>query len=167
MYPINLISIPVAALIPLAVGMVWFNPKVFGKIWIESSNINTVNLPKQNVLLIFALTYFLNLFVAMVVGILSVHQTGVFGIFAGEIDFMNPNAQSTKDYLAFMQLYADKFRTFGHGALHGTISGLFLAIPLISTHALYEGRGLRYILVNGLYWVVSMCLMGGIICVWK
>ena len=89
------------------------------------------------------------------------HQTGVFAIFVGDPDFGNPDAASTKELLKFFEVYGDKFRTFGHGALHGTIAGLFFALPMIATHAHYERRGFNYIANNSGYWILSLALMGG------
>jgi hypothetical protein len=63
--------------------------------------------------------------------------------------------------------YENRFRTFGHGALHGFISGLFVAVPIIGTMAMYEKRKFKYIAVTGGYWIVCFMLMGGVICGWK
>jgi hypothetical protein len=45
-------------------------------------------------------------------------------------------------------IMAPEFRTFKHGALHGFLSGLFLALPIIGTNALFE-RSFKYTLVTG------------------
>jgi hypothetical protein len=67
-------------------------------------------------------------------------------------------------YEAFMADYGTAFRTFEHGALHGFMTGLFFILPVIGVNALYERRSFKYVLISGGYWVVSMMIMGGIIC---
>jgi len=62
------------------------------------------------------------------------------------------------------ELYWDSYRTFKHGTFHGTLAGLLLATPIVGVKALFERKGFRYIAINGGYWIVSMALMGGIIC---
>lgn len=70
-------------------------------------------------------------------------------------------------YVAFMADYGTAFRTFKHGALHGFMAGLFLALPVIGTNALYERKSFKYTLVTGGFWIVCFMIMGGIVCAWK
>ena len=56
-------------------------------------------------------------------------------------------------YAAFMADYGTAHRTFGHGALHGIMSGIFVALPIIGTNALFERKGAKYILINSGYWI--------------
>lgn len=70
-------------------------------------------------------------------------------------------------YAAFLADYGNEFRTFKHGALHGFMSGLFLALPITAINGLFEQKSWKYILVNAGYWIVSMTIMGAIICGWK
>lgn len=70
-------------------------------------------------------------------------------------------------YTAFMTEYGDAFRTFKHGALHGFITGVFIALPITAINALFEQKSWKYILINAGYWIVSLTNMGAIICGWK
>ena len=70
-------------------------------------------------------------------------------------------------YFAFMNDYETAFRTFKHGALHGFMTGLFFALPIIGTNALYERRSFKYTFVTGGFWILCLTIMGGIICAWK
>lgn len=79
------------------------------------------------------------------------------------------NDQSSEAYKAYTYLmdnYGNNFRTFKHGALHGFIYSIFIALPLIGVNALYDRRSGKYILINWGYWAVVMTVMGGIICAW-
>lgn len=56
---------------------------------------------------------------------------------------------------------------FGHGAAHGAILAAFVVLPTVGTHALYEQKSLKYILINVGYWLVSFAVMGGIVNIWR
>jgi hypothetical protein len=68
--------------------------------------------------------------------------------------------------MAFMTSYGSEFRTFGHGALHGFITSLFIVFPPLATNALFERKSWTYIFINYGYWAVSLIIMGGIISQW-
>ena len=90
-----------------------------------------------------------------------IHQTGVLGVIGGD------PTKALPSYAAFIADYGDAFRTFKHGALHGLIGGLFIALPIIGTNALFERKGAKYILINSGYWIVTLTIMGAIVCGWK
>ena len=46
---------------------------------------------------------------------------------------------------------------------HGFLGGLFIALPILCTNALFEQKGWKYIWINAGYWIVTMTIMGGII----
>ena len=92
---------------------------------------------------------------------LTIHQIGPMGMVGGDIENALPS------YAAFMADYGDAHRTFGHGALHGAMSGVFVALPIIGTNALFERKGAKYILVNSGYWIATMTVMGAIVCGWQ
>ena len=70
-------------------------------------------------------------------------------------------------YSTFMNDYGTAFRTFKHGALHGFMTGLFFALPIIGTNALYERRSFKYTFVTGGFWIMCLTIIGGIICASK
>ena len=98
---------------------------------------------------------------AMVLQFLTIHQWGATGMIGGDATNAKPS------FTAFMNDYGTAFRTFKHGMLHGFIAGLFLALPIIGTNALFERRSWKYTLISGGYWIVCFMIMGGIICAWK
>ena len=59
-----------------------------------------------------------------------------------------------------------EFQTFKHGAFHGALLGILLALPILGTNALFERKSLSYILINAGYWIATMAVMGGILCAW-
>jgi hypothetical protein len=163
----NWMAILVASLVPLVIGAVWYNPKVLGTAWMKSAGLTEKDLEGANMLMIFGLTFVFSFFAAMSLNFVVIHQASFYAILVNEPGFGDPNSDIGKYIAEFMTNYGDNFRTFKHGALHGGITGVFLALPVLGTNALFERKGFRYILLNSLYWVISFMIMGGIICAWQ
>ncbi|HSD13580.1 MAG TPA: DUF1761 domain-containing protein [Flavobacterium sp.] len=159
----NFLAVLVASLITLLVGFVWYNPKVFGTIWMKETGMTEEKAKQGNMLKIFGLTIFYSLMLAFVVPALVIHQMGALGMVGGP-EFI---ASAKPSYAAFMADYGDAFRSYQHGALHGFMSGLFLALPITAINSLFEQKSWKYILINAGYWIVSLTIMGAIICGWK
>ena len=81
--------------------------------------------------------------------------------------FADPNSDTGKWLADTMGKYGQNFRSFKHGALHGTISGIFFALPLIAINALFERKSGRYIAIHAGYWIVTLALMGAVVCGWQ
>ncbi len=68
------------------------------------------------------------LFLAMALSGVVIHQNGLFSLFlndeaaAGVFEYINQNAPN----------WSSNYRTFGHGAVHGMFTGLFVALPYFS-----------------------------------
>ena len=142
-------------------GFIWYNPKVFGTIWMNEIGMTDEKAKQGNMLKIFGLTFIFAFIFAFMMQVLTIHQFGASGMIGGD------DTKALPSYNAFMTDYADAFRTFKHGAFHGLISGLFLALPIVATNALFEQKSWKYVFVTAGYWVVVMTVMGAIICGWK
>ena len=157
---INFIALLLAAIVTLVVGFIWYNPKVFGTIWMKENNLTIEQLRTGNMLKIFGFTYIFSVMITMTLMSLTIHQSGAVGMVGGP-----PLIASAKpSFQAFMADYGMVYRTFKHGALHGFISGLFFALPVIGINGLFERKSWKYIFVHAGYWIVTLTLMGGIIC---
>lgn len=157
----NFLALLVAALSTLVVGFIWYNPKVFGSIWMRETGMTEEKAKGANMMIVFGMAIFYAFLIAMVLQFLVIHQFGALGMVGGDPTLAKPS------YAAFMADYGIAFRTFKHGMLHGFITGLFFALPVVGTGALFERRTWRYTLVSGGYWVVCCTIMGGIICAWQ
>nr|WP_315222307.1 DUF1761 domain-containing protein [uncultured Flavobacterium sp.] len=157
---INFIALFLAAIVTLVVGFIWYHPKVFGTIWMRENNFTEEDLKKGNMLKIFGLTYLFSLMIALMIISLAVHQSGAIGMIGGPM--MVEGAKPS--FSAFMADYGMAFRTFKHGALHGCMAGLFLALPIVGINGLFERKSWKYILIHAGFWIVCLTLMGGIIC---
>lgn len=157
---INFIALLLAAVVTLVTGFIWYNPKVFGTIWMKENNLTQEELRTGNMLKIFGFTYIFSLMITVVLMGLTIHQSGAVSMVGGQP--MVANAKPS--FAAFMADYGTAYRTFKHGALHGFISGLFFALPIIGINGLFERKSWKYIFVHAGYWMLTLTLMGGIIC---
>jgi len=156
---LNFWLIFVAGLIPLITGFTWYHPKVFGHAWMKSAGLTEESLKGGKMALIFGLTYLFGCMLASALMTIVIHQMGVGSVLQGD------TSTEAQAYMKqFLETYGDRFRTFKHGALHGTISGLFIAMPVLGICALFERKNFKYIAVHTGYWMLTMALMGGILC---
>ena len=154
-----------AALIPLLVGALYYSPAVAGKAWMRTNGFTEDSLKGGNMALIFGLSYVFGLFLSYVLYELTVHQTGMTGVLAMDPTFATEGSETYLYYQDFLERFGDRHRTFGHGALHGFfIAGIGFALPLIAINALFERRGWTYIGVHLGYWLITLTLMGGVLC---
>ena len=155
---INFLALLLAALSSLVVGFIWYNPKVFGSIWMRETGINHEDGKGKNMIAIFAMSIFYAFLISFILQMFVIHQFGALGLVGGKQELAKPS------YEAFMADYGTAFRTFKHGAFHGFFTGLFMIFPVIATNALYEKRSFKYVLISSGFWIVSFMIMGGIIC---
>lgn len=160
---LNYYVLLIAGLIPLVMGFVWYHPKVFGTAWMNSAGLSEEDLKGGNMPLIFILCYVFSLFIGMVIMQMTIHQFGVFSTLGGPSE-MDGNAELTTYFADFMAKYGTNFRTFKHGVLHGALAGVFFVMPVLATNAMFERKGVKNIAINSGYWIVSLGLMGGVIC---
>ena len=115
-------------------------------------------------MVIFGVSLLLSFLLAMELQFLVIHQFSVYSILANEPGIKDPNSDISKYLSDFMLKYGNNFRTFKHGAFHGTIAGIMLSLPIIGINSLFERKGFKYIAINVGFWIVCMALMGGLIC---
>lgn len=154
----NWTSILLAAFIPMITGFVWYNPKFLGNAWMRESGLKQEDLEKRNIIFIAGFTFLFSFFVAFIMQMIVIHQFGAMGMIGGD------ESKALPSYAAFMNDYGTAFRTFKHGALHGTMSGIFFAAPIIAINGLFERKSWKYIFLHSGYWIITLGIMGGIIC---
>ena len=163
MFQPNPLISALAALFPLVLGMIWYNPKVFGKPWMAAAGLTQETAMKDfNMPLVFGLNYVASFFIAITLHFVTIHQFGLQSLIMPEKGkrVADPNGIG----MQALELYQHSFRSFHHGVLHGTIFGVFLVLPLMTGGALFERRGWKYILINAGYWIICCAVMGGIVC---
>lgn len=162
----NWIAIFGAAFIPLLVGMIWYSPKVLGTAWMNSAGLTEEKLKGVNMPLILGLTYFLGLFIAASLMTITIHQMSVYSLFGGggNPELADPNSESSKLIATIMGKYGSSFRSFKHGALHGGLTAFLFIMPVIAINALFERRSFKYVAIHTGYWILTLLLMGGVVC---
>jgi hypothetical protein len=160
---VNMLILLVAALVPLLTGFIWYHPKVFGNSWMKLAGITEEKMQGANMAKIFIATFILSFFLAFGLQFAVIHQFHVGSLFQGQ-PFDDTNTEAGALFKTIMDKVGGNFRTFKHGALHGTLSGFFMSMPILGINALFERKGFKYIALNTGYWMLTMALMGGIIC---
>ena len=162
----NFLAIIVAALVSIPVSFIWYNPKVFGNVWMKEIGVTDPEKMKEgvNMVKIFCITFIFSFLLAIGMMFISVHQTGLNSLLEGQPVTKTSNVQLLLDGKPIDWL--NSFRTFKHGALHGFMGSIFYVLPLIGTQAVYERRSFKYIFIHVGYWAITMMLMGGILSVW-
>lgn len=159
---INFLAVLVAALIPMILGFIWYNPKVFGTAWMAATGMTPEKAKNSNMAVVFGVSFILALMLAFGLQFMVIHQFHVTSLFYKQpID--DTTSQMGALYKTIMDQFGTSFRTFKHGALHGTIGGFMVAVPVLATNAMFEGKGFKYIAINCGYWIVCLGLMGGIL----
>ncbi|WP_040279583.1 DUF1761 domain-containing protein [Psychroserpens damuponensis] len=154
----NYLAILVAAIIPVVLGFIWYNPKIFGIAWMRAAEMTEAKMRGGNMAVIFGVSLLLSLLLAFFTNFLVIHELGVYGLTEGNLDGATTQA--------FLEEFEGTWRTFKHGALHGAIAGIMLVLPIIGINALFERKSGKYILINAGYWIVCLTIMGSIISGW-
>ena len=160
--PINFYMFFVAGLIPLVIGSLYYSPMVAGNAWMKTNNFTKESMEGANMPLILGLSYLFSCFIAFMMANFVIHQGGAFGMMYPEV--MDSGSDTQKHFNELMQMYGDNSRTFVHGVIHGALVTLLFVTPIIAINSLFERRGWKYILIHTGYWLISLCLVGGLLC---
>jgi len=158
----NYLAILVAAIVPIVLGFLWYNPILFGNVWMRESGMTEDKMKGGNMAVIFIVSLLLSLLLSFFTQFLVIHQTGAVQMIGGDptVEGILPSFQ------AFMDDYGSAFRTYKHGALHGVLAGVFIVLPILGINGLFERQSWKHILVNAGYWTVALTIMGAILCGW-
>ena len=164
MEKINFLYVVLTAFIPMIMGFLWYSNFLFGNAWMQAAGVSQEQLKSGNMAVIFIVSLILSVLIAMSLMSVTIHQMGVYSIFVGDPGLADPQSPTSLYLADFMEKYGRNYRTFKHGALHGALCGLFLVTPVISILALFERRSFKYIAIHAGYWILTLAIMGGVIC---
>jgi hypothetical protein len=130
---INWLSIALSAIIPMVMGFIWYHKALFGTMWMKETGITEEKAKEANMAVTFGVSLLLSAMLSFFL-----------------LNFNNSPGQE------------GPFDTFGHGAAHGLIVGLFIVVPVFITNGLFEQLSWKRMLINVFYWLVTIAIMGGI-----
>ena len=131
---VNILSIVIATLMPMILGMIYYSKPLFGKTWMASIGMTEEKQKEANMPVVMGVSIVMAFLMAMFL-----------------LSFCNGPGQE------------GEFDTFKHGAFHGGLAAFFLAIPVLVSNGLFEQRPWKSLLINGLYWFITLMLMGGVL----
>lgn len=157
---LNFLAILVAAIVPLVLGFMWYHPSTFGTVWAREAEMTEAKMKSGNMPVIFLVSLLLSFLLAFFTQFLVIHQFGAMGMVGADVEAALPS------YQAFMDDYGTNHRSFGHGALHGAMAGIFFVLPVMATNGLFERKSWKLTFINVGYWTLALAIMGAIVCGW-
>ena len=145
---LNWIAIIVAALVPTALGYLWYGP-IMGKQWMATTGKTEEWYREQgNMPMIMGVSFVLSIVLAFAIKIfiLTTHGDHIEGCDVEGLGSHN---------------------TFGHGLLHGAMYSAFWLIPVLVINGMFERRGPKNYWIHIVYWVLACGIMGGIVDAWN
>jgi hypothetical protein len=159
-----MIATLLSALIPLVIGFIWYNPKVFGTAWMKECGYTEEYLKENfNPIKIFGLCLLFSVLIAFMFQIVVIHQSAFSSLLA-DPSRLTPELKQTLEAAA--EGSKGLYRSFGHGAFHAILFCIFIVLPIIGINGLFERRSAKYIFIHLGYWMLTLALMGGVICQW-
>ncbi len=138
----NFLAVGIATLIPMIIGFIYYHPKVMGGMWMDANGFKLESMkPPKPILYLGALvmSFLLAMFIAGAV-------TG-------------PGQEIAADGHSYV--------TFKHGLAHGLGMAIMVALPILGTMAIFEQRSSKWLVVNMGYWLITLCIMAGILSAWR
>jgi len=160
----NFYILPISALIPLILGGIWYQPKVFGTRLANSTGESIEQITQPKSIGKIALIYLFSLLLSYIMAAVSVHQLGVFQLFFLDANFVDASSEFRTFTNDFLAQYGERHRTFGHGMVHGAEASFFFSLAILGISALLTGKPLKSIWVHVGFWVVCCSLIAGINC---
>ncbi len=142
MESINWLAVIVAGISSFVVGGIWYSPGLFGNTWMKENNLSEEQIKRGNKGKIFGWTLIFSLLMA-----------ANLGMFLADTPGDCPAGCAQKTDAAW-------------GATAGFLAGIW-TFCAIAIHSLFELKSWRLILINGLYSLVALTLMGAIIGAWR
>ena len=108
----NWIAVIVAALIPMVIGFIWYNPKLFGNAWMKAAGMTEEKMKGGNMPVIFGVSFILSLLLALQMHTISIHQFNLDGLFNVGGQMPAPDSEDGKFLADFHAKYDGLHRTF-------------------------------------------------------
>ncbi len=157
----NWFMIPIAGILPLVLGFIWYHPKVLGT---QLATITGEPIAGNRSLGKMALIYLSGVLLAYILTLMSVHQSAIFQLFFMDPDLANANSEYSVYINEFLSKFGDRHRSFGHGMVHGAEAGLLFGLAFLGITTLMQNKPLKQIWIHLGFWVLCCSLMAGMTC---
>ena len=158
----NFLVILASAFIPFVLAYAWYHPSLFGgDTWQSITGMTDEQNARPIKPIQLGLSILLNLLIAMALFSMVNHGANIISLVGGD-----PEVLKSGTAKAFFDEYGTNHTHFGHGLLHGMIGAVFVVFPILGYATIYERKPFKYFWVNALFWMISMGIMGGVICEW-
>jgi len=158
-----------AALIPLVMGFIWYNPKVLGTAWMRAAGLTEEKLKGANMPLVFGLSFLFSLLLSFTYGGFADHWVAFQAFFRPVAEHgmgVDPATPFGAELKGLIDGYGERYSTWRHGAVHGLIMSIMFILPVMATNAMFERKSFNYILINWGYWTLTIMLMFLVIAQW-
>ncbi|MEM6724808.1 MAG: DUF1761 domain-containing protein [Bacteroidota bacterium] len=129
---VNILSVALATIFPALAGMIFYHPKLFGNAWLKTLGLDSSPMNRQN---------------PVVTAIISLSMSFLLTFWL--MNFSNGPGQE------------GQFDNFQHGAWHGVFVALIICVPVLVLNGRFEGRSGKNLLINVLFWTLTLALMSG------
>ncbi len=160
----NWLILPIAALLPLILGFIYYHPKVLGTKLALMMDQPIEEITGKRSIGKTALIYLFSIMLAYALMVISVHQSAIFQLFLMDPELANSNSEYASFINNFMTKYGGRHRSFGHGVIHGAEASLIWGLAYLGMTTLMQGKPLKSIWIHLGFWVLCCGLMGGVIC---
>ena len=148
----------ITPIILILVQVIWFHPKVFGNLPLESKQSSHI----QKIGRLLGI-YLLGFLVSVALSGMVVHQFGVIGVLQDQPG-LGIEGSSVQLFLDdFTSRFGNSHRNFGHGAFHGAFAGLTFALPIVLITSMSTQFSWKQVLVQLGFWTLSLALIAGLI----
>ncbi len=146
----------------MVLGAIYYNDKLFGAALRRINKVSDPDGKKGHSPIVYIVAYLFCVLIGFTLSGMVNHQTAAFQMMIPEV--MESGSAAQQQFIDLMKDFGTSHRNFKHGALHGGLAAIMFAFPLIGVIALFENRGWKYILIHTGYWLISLVLMGGLLC---
>ncbi|MBL0128844.1 MAG: DUF1761 domain-containing protein [Flavobacteriales bacterium] len=159
-----------ATLIPMVMGFIWYNPKVFGKAWMTASGMTEEKAKSTNMPLVFGVSFVMALLFSFAYPFFANHWNAFQAFFRSVPEHgmgIDPTTAFGAELKGYIDGYGERYHSWTHGLAHGTIMSVVILLPVMVTNALFERKSFKYMMINWGYWAVTMTLMFMVLAQWS
>ena len=158
----NVLVVIATAIIPIILGMLYYNPALAGNAWLKEAGMTEDQMKENQKPLKFLLGFICNVLLAFGLFTLVTHEFSILGLVGGNEELLKPGTTGG----AFLAEYGGNYARFSHGVVHGLFASVLLAIPFIGHQVLWSGKSFKYFLMDFVFWTICIVLMSGVIAQW-